>query len=186
MIRSFFAIELPDEVKEEAGRAIGALARLGADVKWVKPENAHVTLKFLGQISPETAEAMAQAAAEALAEHPAPRLRLSGAGVFPNPRKARVVWMGLAGDQAPAAEMAKVLDQTAARFGVDSEKRAFKSHLTLGRVRSGRGRGRLVDALAELKIQPIEFTAGEVVLYRSDLKPTGPVYTPLGRLPLKT
>lgn len=184
MIRSFFAIDLPAPLREEVRRLQAGLRQTGADVRWTRPEGVHLTLKFLGNVAEETLEPLAAAAAEPAARSPVLTLGLAGTGVFPNRSRARVVWVGLKGDVAALGQLQKEIEAVASRFGFAPEKRPFRPHLTLGRVRSNRKRAELLAALERTEPQTLEFTAREVVLFKSDLKPTGAVYTALRRLPL--
>ena len=111
-------------------------------------------------------------------------LGVEGVGVFPSRRKARVVWLGLAGDLAGLEQLQKDVEIAAAAFGFSKEKRPFKPHLTIGRVRSGRKREELLAELDSIQPRPLEFTAREIILFKSDLKPSGAVYTALKQLPL--
>ena len=183
-MRTFFAIELPADLRGEIARVQAELKRAGADVRWVRPEGVHLTLKFLGEIDPARAEPLADGAARVLAKASPAGLGVSGAGVFPDRRQPRVVWLGLGGDLDALALAQKAVEGAAAEFGFAPEKRPFRPHLTLGRVKSGRGRAALLAALEKIEPRPVEFTAREVVLFKSDLKPTGAVYTALHRLPL--
>ncbi|MFH1091300.1 MAG: RNA 2',3'-cyclic phosphodiesterase [Pseudomonadota bacterium] len=172
-------------MRDEIRRLQDQLRRTSADVKWVRPESVHLTLKFLGYVDEAQIEPLAQASAGAAEAHPQLALRLDGMGVFPSRSRPRVVWLGLAGDVERLSALQKDIESAAADFGFEPENRAFTPHLTLGRVRSGRGRAEMTAALEGLEPRPLEFRAEEVILFRSDLKPTGAVYTPLSRLPLK-
>lgn len=184
MIRSFFAIELPGAVEEEIERLQSRLRRTGADVKWVSSRSVHLTLKFLGDVDAATIPKLAAAVRQALTPHRPLGLRVGRTGVFPGRSKARVVWLGLAGDLEALAAVQRDVETAVAGFGFEPENRPFKPHLTLGRVRSGRGRVELLAELDRLDPRPAAFTAHDVVLFKSDLKPTGAVYTVLERLPL--
>ena len=186
MIRAFFAIELPGNVKDEIGRLQESLKKTGADVKWVRPQGVHLTLKFLGQVAEEVIDPLAEAVSRTVASFPALELQLSQAGVFPGQKRPRVAWVGLDGDLAGLASLQKAVEERAAEFGFAMEKRPFNPHLTLGRVRSGRNKNLLLAALEGLEPNPLRLVAREVILFKSDLKPSGAVYTPLKCLPLKS
>ena len=185
MVRCFFAIDLPAGLREEIGRLQARLRETGADVRWVRPESVHLTLKFLGDVAEDKIKPLAEAAAEAASARPGLYLNLDRSGVFPNRKKARVVWLGLKGDLDLLADLQKGIEAAAEAFGFAPEKRSFKPHLTLGRVRSGRGRSELLTALETLEPRPLGFEAGELILFKSDLRPSGAVYTALHRLKLK-
>ena len=184
MIRSFFAIEPPPQVRDEIARVSGLFRNTGADVKWVRPESVHLTLKFLGDVDEADIEPLAQAVGKAVAAHKSVELGIKGLGVFPGLRKPRVVWIGLGGNIDGLKTLQQSVETAAAEFGFEPEKRSFKAHLTLGRIRSNRGQNQLMAALETIKPEPKAFTASEVIMFKSDLKPTGAVYTVMHRLPL--
>jgi len=171
-------------VREEIERLQAGLKTARADVKWVRPTGVHLTIKFLGDVEENTIPALAAAASEAIAGNRALPLRIAGTGVFPSPSRPRVVWLGLGGDLAGLERLRRDVETVAAGFGFAPENRPFKPHLTLGRVRSERGRTELLAGLEKLDPGPVEFTAGEVILFKSDLRPSGAVYTALHRMTL--
>lgn len=184
MIRAFFAISLPLEFKEEIARLQDILKKTRAEVKWVRPESVHLTLKFLGQVAEDIIDPLAEAASEKASQTQALSLTLNGTGVFPGPRRPRVAWLGLAGDVGRIIDLQRGLEESAEKFGFAREKRKFSPHLTLGRIRSSKGIKEFITELDRLDPQPLEFMASEVVLFRSELKPTGAIYTPLKKIPL--
>lgn len=184
MIRAFFAISLPLEFKEEIARLQDILKKTRAEVKWVRPESVHLTLKFLGQVAEDIIDPLAEAASVKASQTQALTLTLNGTGVFPGPRRPRVAWLGLAGDVGRIIDLQRGLEESAEKFGFAREKRTFSPHLTLGRIRSSKGIKEFITELDRLDPQPLEFMASEVVLFRSELKPTGAIYTPLKKIPL--
>lgn len=184
MIRAFFAIKLPREFKEEIARLQDILKKTRAEVKWVRPESVHLTLKFLGQVAEDIIDPLAEAASVKASQTQALSLTLNGTGVFPGPRRPRVAWLGLAGDVGRIIDLQRGLEESAEKFGFAREKRKFSPHLTLGRIRSSKGIKEFIIELDRLDPQPLEFMASEVVLFRSELKPTGAIYTPLKKIPL--
>lgn len=184
MIRAFFAISLPLEFKEEIARLQDILKKTRAEVKWVRPESVHLTLKFLGQVAEDIIDPLAEAASVKASQTQALTLTLNGTGVFPGPRRPRVAWLGLAGDVGRIIDLQRGLEESAEKFGFAREKRTFSPHLTLGRIRSSKGIKEFITELDRLDPKPLEFMASEVVLFRSELKPTGAIYTPLKKIPL--
>jgi len=148
-------------------------------VRWVRSENLHVTLRFLGEIAPELqAPLAAQVRAQTAALAPF-ALRLGALAGFPSGRRPRVVVLELA-PQAPLAALAEAVERGVVAAGCAPEPRAFRGHLTLGRVRE---RG-MPPSLAELAAPPAVFEVTESVLFASELHPSGSRYTPLERVPL--
>jgi 2'-5' RNA ligase len=184
VIRTFLAIEIPRAVQEEVGKLQGTLRAGRADVKWVEPHNIHLTLKFLGNVPAERIEGVKSVASYSLHNHSRFVLRLAGVGAFPNPRRARVVWIGVQKGAEEARAIQEALDQGLGGIGFAREERKFTPHITIGRVRTAKNLELLGQALTQAQFSSEEFSAARIILMRSDLKPTGPVYTPLGEFAL--
>lgn len=179
-IRAFIAIDLPPEVKAELGRvaeALGAGLPRGA-VRWVRPAQMHLTLRFLGDTPADRLPDVGRAL-DAVAAAQAPfALRLNGVGCFPNRRAPRVVWVGLAapdgGESAPLLALKAALDEELTPLGWPPEEKPFRAHLTLGRVkdeRAARGMKWAAD------VPPLAVPVAALHLIESDLRPDGPIYT---------
>lgn len=185
LIRTFIAIEIPDDVKAKMREVQDVLKKSGADVGWVRPEGVHLTLKFLGNIDAGRAEEIGTAVSAALSGTGTFELVVGGIGVFPNGRSPRVVWLGLSGGLDALAALYEKVEAACETLGFKRESRPFRPHLTLGRVKSPRGRERLMRSVAQLeKVEAGGFTAGAVSVMKSELRPTGAVYTELGRAEL--
>jgi 2'-5' RNA ligase len=185
-LRLFIAVELPQEVAAALRRLQGELQNEGVDARWVRPENIHLTLKFLGDAAPERVPAIAAALQAEAARHSAFTLETSGIGAFPGVRRARVLWAGLAGAAAGLADLQRGIDAAMAALGFPAETKRFQGHLTLARFKAPGDPGRLEAAVgrrADLAFGAV--AVREVVLFRSDLHPAGPVYRALERAPLK-
>ncbi len=185
MLRAFLAIDLPGSLRPMLSRAQEELKKSGADVKWVPVGNIHITLKFFGQIPEAQVEPIVQAASR-IAQAQAPfSLKVTGAGAFPTMTSPRVVWLGISGDLAVMGGFYRRLEEAFAALGFPPEGRPFAPHLTLGRVKSPRGRFELSRRLAALAAPEGEpFQVGEIILYRSNLSPQGATYSPLKAIPL--
>ena len=187
-IRSFFGLELGDEARRRTAGWLEALrSRFGdEDVRWVREESLHVTLRFLGPTDPEHVPALVDAVAEASRDVAAFALTLGPAEVFP-PRRPRVVALGLE-PVAPLAALAAVVERGVVAAGAPPEERPFRPHVTLGRVRRGRRLRLDAETLRAVTGSVTErrdaWDVMETVLFRSDLTPTGAHYTPLARVPL--
>jgi 2'-5' RNA ligase len=179
-IRAFIAAEISEETRTRMGGLLARLRETGADVKWSRPGSIHLTLRFLGETRAEQvdmiAEAMAEAAGEAL---PVP-VSVEGWGLFPNERRPRVIWLGLKQGGPELSAVFEKLERALLARGLPPADKAFSPHLTLGRVKSGRG---LSMALAVMKAEGDrnfgEYTVDRLVLIRSQLHPAGAIYTPL-------
>ncbi len=185
MIRAFLAIDLPAGLRPVLERLTGELKKSGADVKWVAPGNVHLTLKFFGDVSDAQVEEIAAAAAPIAQAQTPFSLTLAQVGAFPTLKSPRVVWVGLGGELAPLQALYQRLEEAFEGLGFPREGRPFAPHLTLGRVKSPKGREGLVRQLAVLPAIPSEpFPVREIVLFRSTLTSQGAIYTPLKVIPL--
>jgi 2'-5' RNA ligase len=155
-------------------------ARPGGDaVRWVRPENLHVTLRFLGEIAPGLRASLASQVRAQSATLAPFELQLGALASFPPARRARVVVLELAPGE-PLAALAGAVERGVVAAGCAPEARAFRGHLTLGRVRE---RG-AAPSLAALAVPPVAFDVTESVLFASELHSEGSRYTPLERVPL--
>jgi len=186
-IRAFVSVNLDEAMKTALARVVADLKKSGADVKWVKPENLHFTLKFLGEISDEQRHAVEMMLAQ-LARREAPfQIRLEGLGAFPSIEAPRVVWVGIAQGQEVMAHLAGEIDREGAALGLRKEARGFSPHLTLGRVRSRQrslaGREVLTGLLRDVpRDAPPAWQATTVTLYQSVLSSEGSCYRVLAEL----
>ena len=186
MIRTFIAVETSPEVRAAAAGLTDRLKRgwRASEVRWVPPENLHLTLRFLGETE-ETGVAPLTAALDVVTAGTAPcRLTLGPLGAFPDARRPRVLWLGLKGaDTAALRSLQRRIEERVTGLGWEHEGRPFSPHLTLGRIRPGRG----ADPGAgwtRAAVPELAFRVDEVVLMRSDLRPDGARYSVLHRSPL--
>ena len=185
MIRSFIAIDFPEETRTALEDVQKRLKQSGAGVRWVKPGSIHLTLKFLGNIHPAQVEDIALAVAQEVRDEPPITLGAAGLGAFPSRRKPRVIWIGMEGEVQRLNAIQARVDNALEPLGFAREKRGFRPHLTIGRVKDRRKLQALIDAMAELKIPEFDsFDVTEIILYKSDLRPTGAIYTKLHRMSL--
>ena len=176
--RAFIAIDLPESVKSFLSEAQEALKLYGFRVKWVRPQNIHLTLKFLGNTAAADTDKIAEAMRLAASNYPVVSLTAKAIGVFPNVRRPRVIWTGLKGQLEILENLQQTLDAHLADLGFQREKRAFKSHLTLGRVKGKIASTRMKAALDKLKeFESESFEINQIILFKSELRPSGAVYT---------
>jgi 2'-5' RNA ligase len=190
MLRAFIAIKLSEELKGHIGELQAELKRraFGLDgLGWVKPEGIHLTLRFLGDIAEEQVEPMKALLREVAAEIKPFALEARGIGVFPNPRAPRVIWLGLQGTPDAMDALRRMharIEAGVAGLGFSRESRAFTAHLTLARVRDRQSGAALAKVLEANKGRAVgTFTAASVGLIRSELRPSGAVYTTLVEVP---
>ena len=188
-LRAFIAAEIPLDIRQDIEHATSNLRRgTGSLIRWVAVENMHLTLKFLGDIPTANVEVLTQMIRAEADSFNCFDIHLTGIGSFPNPKRPRVIYIGI---QAPAELEAfqRQLESATRRLGYNSEERAFAPHLTIGRVRQNipqDDQQKIRRALEASKIDsPGTAKVNSVHLYKSDLKPTGPVYTKLFSAHLK-
>ncbi|MFN8627613.1 MAG: RNA 2',3'-cyclic phosphodiesterase [Candidatus Binatia bacterium] len=182
-IRSFIAVDLAAPVRASLHALLAELAQVQCQVRWVRADRLHVTLKFLGGVEPARLAQARAALVAALAGRPALRVRARGLGAFPSWRRPRVLWVGLDGDGLP--ELAAGVEAALCGVGFEPERRAFIPHITVGRVIGTRGWARIEERMqAHLSGDFGTSIVDCVTIYSSILRPDGAVYTPLWTIPL--
>lgn len=177
-IRTFIAIELPDNVKEFLEDISSRLKKCRADVKWVRTNGIHLTLKFLGYVDTDLVAIIERDLRFVFAEQKPFSLRVLGLGAFPGLARPRVIWVGLNDPERITARLASKVEEVFEPLGFQREKRPLTPHLTLGRVRSNKNCGDLIDAVRQsMDIAGPTFVADHAVLFESILKPTGAEYS---------
>ena len=177
---------IDDALRPALAAAQEELRASRASVKWVEPQNLHFTLKFLGDVAEERTEAVTEALREVARRTPPFAGHVAGVGVFPSLSRPRVVWAGMTAGAEELAGLASEVEEALVPLGFERERRAFTPHLTLGRVKSVVNVSNLAEAVqrhAEADFGPLRVDA--VYLMRSDLRPSGPVYSPLAELWLR-
>lgn len=191
LLRAFIAVEIPVELRQAACTVIQPLQReLGSSVRWVPMENMHLTLKFLGDVSPANVDMLSQMLRAEADLFECFDLQLGGLGCFPNPRRPRVLFIGI---QAPAAleALQRGIDSASRKLGYESEDRSFSPHLTIGRVKqaarvSAAEQQAIRHAIEDARIDALGTARVDSLhLYKSELKPTGSLYTRLYSAPLR-
>jgi len=183
-MRLFLAVDMPDSIRRSAGDLVRQLNIPAQKVRWVKEENLHITLKFLGETPRERLDAVKEGARAAATGFGPIGVCVEGAGVFPNKIKPRVFWLGIKGDSATLARLAAALNTVMAKLGFEDEDRPFSPHLTIGRVQVDSAKGQVIRAAAAYKDTAFgSFTVDRLFLYESVLGPGGPKYTALGEFP---
>ncbi|HSL27718.1 MAG TPA: RNA 2',3'-cyclic phosphodiesterase [Anaerolineales bacterium] len=189
LLRAFIAVEIPAELRQRVGQTTASLREeIGALVRWVPPENMHLTLKFLGDVAPSNVEMLSQMLRAEAGLLPCFDIHVGGLGSFPSLKRPRVLYVGI---QAPASleALQRGVESGARRLGYETEERGFSPHLTIGRLRqnaTGTDQQTIRRALERTTIDSLGTARVDSVhLYKSDLKPSGSVYTRLFTAPLK-
>ena len=178
-MRTFIAIDVSDEVRRAVGTFTSALKKEKARVSWVKPGNVHITLKFLGEIDEEKIPGINEAIKICALNQKPFEIEIKGSGGFPNLHRPRVIWVGLTEGTEELKRLAGALDNELSKLGFQKEKRAFKPHLTVGRVKAVIDTESFIEKMQSIDFYGGRFTAVEMSLMKSDLKPTGAEYTKL-------
>lgn len=184
-MRTFIAIPLPADSRTMLQEMQNALRIHGAEVGWVAVPSIHLTLRFLGEIDPELVPQLAQSLETAAAAEKSFALKLCGLGCFPGLRSPRVIWCGIEGDTGALLRLQQKVEQACGELGFPPEKRAFKPHLRLGRVKGKRNLQPLIECIKMSSGLEHAFRADHFNIYRSTLKPQGAVYTVLKTVPLR-
>jgi len=175
-MRLFIALELSDEIKEELARLQAELKKAKADIKWVEPKNIHLTLKFLGETDEPKTEEIKKALEKISSQEKPFAITLFKLGAFPNTSYMRVVWVGIDESCSEVERIAKSLEDELEKIGFPKEVRPFSAHLTLGRVKSPKGKVALKEKILLTEVQPKKSAVEKITLFKSTLRPNGPIY----------
>ncbi len=183
-LRTFVAIELEPAIKQVLVNLLRGLPRADG-VRWVSEQQLHLTLKFLGEVDDAHIGNVCAAVAHAARTVAPFSMSIAGLGVFPAPRNPRVLWCGVADPTESCRRWVATADPLLADLNFKPETRAFTPHITLGRSRSTAG-GYVLREVLESRQLPAtdEMLVSEVVVFESQLRPTGAVYTPVAKVPL--
>nr|CBX31145.1 hypothetical protein N47_E46570 [uncultured Desulfobacterium sp.] len=182
-IRAFIALKLPDNILSFINKIQKNLKQYGFPVRWVKPENIHLTLKFFGNIDKSDLSDIKAALNECSGCYSALNLFAKGIDVFPSIMRPRIMWVGVLGDTSLLLSLQNTLDKRLEESGFKKDEKPFKGHLTMGRFKDKVNNEKLIEILRKYQnVDPEAFAAKEIVLFKSDLKPQGPVYTELFKM----
>ena len=186
MIRAFIAIPLDPKIQHSIERMQDHLKKTNSDVKWVKSENIHITLKFLGDVNTEQINSVKQALSNCTHNTRPFKVELSQLGAFPNIEHPRTLWVGLKDHKQKLSRMAVSLEKALGKIGFQGDQRPFSPHITIGRIRSSNN----IDALSKsMSNYPISEnciqTISKIILFQSILSSEGPIYEPLYKVNIK-
>lgn len=179
-IRAFIAVEINDAVRTELADAQSILQEANGQVSWVRPQNIHCTLVFLGDIFTDTVNQVAAALDQAAGGCKPFEVEIVGLGYFGSARSPRIIWAGITGRIDALIELQVKITAAVLQAGLKPDEKPFKPHLTIGRVRSNRNAADLVRALEKNRDKSFGVLAvRQVVLMKSALASTGPIYSSL-------
>ena len=185
-LRLFVAIETPRLIRPHIGEIRDRLRESGADVKWESDEKLHATIKFLGdtdeELLPEIVSTIGGVAQTFLPLD----VRYKGVGCFPDKRSPRVVWVGMEDLTGSLGSLHDEIESALLGFGFEKEERSFHAHVTLGRVKGVSRIQNLLRMMESITFESQPVAIREIALIKSELKPSGSVYTTLKTIPLKT
>ena len=188
-VRLFVACEVPEDVKESIGIVIDDLrSKSGNDVRWIRPDGVHVTLKFLGEVPVKRLPAIKLAIQEAVVGHSPFELEFSNIGTFGGREGLRLMWVGVAGDVLRLEALVRAVNAALKVVGFEPERRPFRPHLTLGRVRDEIGTRRRAQIEVEVgksQVPQTSWRTMQVSLMRSRLTTQGAMYDVLATFPLR-
>jgi len=180
-MRAFIALELSNKIKRDLERIQKDLIRAGVQARWVKPELAHLTLAFLGSITPDKVEPIGNILEAAASQIKPVQLHLLKIGCFPSPARARIIFVDLGGELGKLNALAIKIRKRLKKEKIYFDKKPFVSHVTLGRIKKKQD---LTKLIGKTKIKKVKFVASEVSLNKSALTESGPVYTKIKHINL--
>ena len=185
MIRSFVAIEISQNIKRNLGEIISKLSGANADVKWVRPANMHITLKFLGSVEEGDILEICNVIKDAVVDVEPFDLEIGGLGAFPDIKKPKVVFVNIVDQSKTLLTLYERVEERLAYFGIKRESRKFTPHLTIGRVRSQKNLKTLFGLIENnKKVSAGGLLVESIDLMMSELLPAGPEYSKLGTIDL--
>jgi 2'-5' RNA ligase len=176
MMRLFIALPIPPAVEEELGRIISLLREKGGRVKWVEPQNIHLTVRFLGDTEERLVKNLSALIDATAAEYEPVETAIDRLGAFPNLRRPRVLWAGLSENTEVLAQLAGRVELAVRKLRFKKEPKRFQPHLTLGRVKDPTTLEALTTYLQEFTLEAIPVTFDRLTLFKSTLTPQGTIY----------
>lgn len=179
-MRCFIAIPLTGDITQGLSKIQSQLKETGADVGWIKSDNIHLTLKFLGDVEETKVKIICQKLKEVVNKSACFESGIEKLGTFPSISNPRVVWIGMSKNEDKIIKLQQRIEEILEPLGFEKELRPFHPHLTLGRVKSKKNINQLIEKLKSLPVPPFEpIIVDRIILFQSILKPTGAEYTAL-------
>lgn len=177
-IRAFLAVDVDDDLKPKINRIIKQFKGIDTKIKYVELANLHLTLKFFGDIDTNGLELLEKAISKVLEDFKPFNIKISGCGAFPNTNRIKVIWVGI-DDDTILRDMHDRLDEEFSRIGIDKDRK-FSTHLTIGRMKTGKNKNRVKSTIEEYEnIEIGEMKVDKISLKKSTLTPAGPIYEDL-------
>jgi 2'-5' RNA ligase len=177
-LRCFVAIEIPEAIQDQLSQIQATLQNRIQRASWVKPSNIHLTLKFLGEVDSNAIESIGPVLERVASHHTPFSLQVGGVGAFPNLVRPRVIWVGIKIGRGKVSALAQEIDQALTQYGFSLDKKKFKSHLTIARLKGREDLRPLVNLDCQYEdIDGMTMKAHEISLIQSQLHPKGAIYT---------
>lgn len=183
-MRVFIGIKLDERVHEEIEKFLEPFKKISSPIRWVKPENVHITLKFIGEVSEEKYAKIEKRLGEAEFDTGPFDLKLTGCGKFGRGNTLNIFWIGISPSD-PLTQIFKKIENTLAKISIEKENRPFKPHITVGRNKKNFNFQSFFQLIEENNDRLIsEFNVDHFQVFKSQLRPEGPIYTILKEIPL--
>lgn len=177
-IRAFLAIDVDEDLKAKIYNVIKEFKKTDANIKYVDLQNLHLTLKFFGDIDVEGIKLLSDKISDVASNFDNFTIKIKGCGAFPNTNRIKVIWLGLDNDGL-VKQLHDELDKEFVKLGFDGDKK-FSTHLTIGRMKSAKGKSEVKSTIEELNDVEIgEMNVDKIILKKSTLTPQGPIYEDL-------
>jgi RNA 2',3'-cyclic 3'-phosphodiesterase len=183
-IRTFIALPASSDIQQQMAAVQSQLKATQADVKWEMQDKFHITLKFLGGVELSNIESLSSTLESIVKQFPTFEITYNSLGAFPNLHNPRVIWIGTKSNQA-VLDLQSSVERVCSDFGFQKEERAFHPHITIGRVKGTNNLARLTEAIKTITFEPMQSRCSELLLMKSDLRPSGSIYTILKSFPLQ-
>ena len=180
LIRTFIAIDTPETVSEVALLLKSSVKANQKAVKWVRKENIHITLRFIGPTAPGEVDKINRLLREISGQNSDLSLTVSGTGCFPKKERPRILWLGVDGDVAELKLLVEMINSEMDQLGYPQEERNYSPHITIGRIRYPQKVTPDVTDFLSAQYEPISWNIPKIILYQSELLPSGAIYSILG------
>lgn len=185
-IRTFIAAEIPEEIKEKLWMLHKEFASIAPEIRWVRKDGMHLTFKFLGNVDESKISDFESSLRAAVKNTGIIEAEIKSLGAFPKAAMARVVWVGVSGELEKIQELAYRIETAMDKFGFEREKRGFVPHITLGRIKFPKHNHNLAEKIQAFSEQEFgAFEIKDVIIFKSELRPQGAIYTELARISLE-
>ena len=184
-LRAFIAVALSPFNRAAIAKTIRRLETVDGGIKWVDPDQLHLTLHFLGDVQFADVKPVCEVVREAVADFAPFGLHLGGIGAFPDQREPRVIWLGIRLGHERLVSLQQTLDEPLAALGYPSDRTRFRPHVTIGRVkRVGNPEAIRSGLEAMSEVDAGSCAVDEITIFQSDIERRGPIYTPLAEIEL--